>query len=349
METCRILIEGIGSIGGVIAGELIRAGYDPALVTGNPEISAAIKRNGLSVSTPEEQFTVPARPVTSLQELDPGTRFDVALLVMKAQSAVQAARDTVRFLEPEAGFVVTCQNGIVEDVVADAIGTRRVVAGIIGWGGTMHRPGVVERTGPGAIHLGELDGMKTERIKGLARVLKAVTPVVVTDNIQGAQWSKLAINCTITTIGALTGENLGALLKDGKARQAFLGLYREVIDTALALGVRLERIAVDPMLLYAPGNSGVLTRLFKDLLVRVVGRKYGKLKSSSLQSLERGRKTEIDFLNGYVVEQALKAGVPTPLNQCLTRMIQEIEQGRRRPSPANISELLTAFAPNVKI
>jgi 2-dehydropantoate 2-reductase len=215
------------------------------------------------------------------------------------------------------------------------------VAGIIGWGGTLHGPGVVERTGPGAIHLGELDGRRTERIESLARALQSVTPVVVTDNIRGAQWSKLAINCTITTIGALTGENLGDMLKDARARKAFLGVYREVIDTALALGMRPERIAADPMLLYVPENAGFLKRYLKDLLARIVGRKYGRLKSSSLQSLERGRKTEIDFLNGYVVEQALKAGVPTPFNQCLTRMIKEIEEGRRRLSPANMAELLS--------
>jgi 2-dehydropantoate 2-reductase len=343
METYRVLIEGIGSIGGVIAGKLIQAGYQPTLVTGNPDISAAINRNGLSVTTPEEKFTVPALAFTTLKDLDRGARFDVALLVMKAHSVVQSARDTLPFLEPEAGFVVTCQNGIIEDAVTDAVGPGRVVAGIIGWGGTLHGPGVVERTGPGAIHLGELDGRHTERIESVARMLRTVTPVVVTDNIRGAQWSKLAINCTITTIGALTGENLGDMLKDARARKAFLGVYREIVDTALSLGMRLERIAADPMLLYLPENAGILKRLFKDLLARVVGRKYGRLKSSSLQSLERGRKTEIDFLNGYVVEQALKAGVRIPLNQSLTRMIREIEEGRRKLSPANMEELLAGL------
>jgi 2-dehydropantoate 2-reductase len=106
------------------------------------------------------------------------------------------------------------------------------------------------------------------------------------------------------------------------------------------LGVRLERIAVDPMLLYVPFDASLLTRFFKDLLVRIVGRKYGRLKSSSLQSLERGRRTEIDFLNGYVVEQASKIGVHVPLNKSVTRMIKEIEQGQRRLSPANMEELL---------
>jgi 2-dehydropantoate 2-reductase len=342
----RILIEGIGSIGGVIAGKLLQAGYEPTLVTGNPEISAAINRSGLCVTTPGEKFTVQGRAFPSLADLDPAARFDVALLVMKAHAVVQMAGDTLRFLDPTRGFLVTCQNGIVEDAVADAVGPGRVVAGIIVWSGTMHGPGVVERTGPGSIFLGELDGRRTERVEGLARVLEVVTPVRVTENIRGAQWTKLAINCAITTIGALTGETLSGLLKVSRARQAVLSVYREVIDTALALGVRPERLAVDPMLLYLPENAGVLNRVFKDLLVRVVGRKYGRHKSSSLQSLERGRKTEIDFLNGYVVEQARRAGVPAPLNRCLTRMIKEIEEGRRRLSPVNMEELLAALHPH---
>jgi 2-dehydropantoate 2-reductase len=340
MESTRILVEGIGGIGGVVAGKLIQAGYAPTLVTGNQEICEVINQRGLTVIEPGNKFTVPARAFSSLAELPSETCFDIALLAMKAHSVVQTASDTARFLNPQGGFVVTCQNGIVQDSVAEKIGGDRIVAGIIGWGGTMHGPGVVERTGPGAIHLGELDGSKTMRLDHLVRLLGVITPVIITDNIKGAQWSKLAINCTITTIGALTGENLGHLLKDVRGRRAFLGIYREVIETALALGVRLERIAVDPMLLYVPLDAGFPTRFFKDLLVRIVGRKYGRLKSSSLQSLERGRKTEIDFLNGYVVEQASKVGVHVPLNESVTRMIKEIEQGQRKLSPANMEELL---------
>lgn len=340
MESARILIEGIGGVGGVIAGKLIQAGFSPTLVTGNREISEAINQRGLTVIEPGKKATLPTRAFASLAELPADARFDMALLVMKAHSVAQTASDTLPFLKPQNGFVVTFQNGITEDIVAAAIGNKRVIAGIVGWGATLHGPGVVERTGPGTLHIGELDGGMTERLENLARTLKAVTPVVTTGNIRGGQWSKLAINCTITTIGALTGESLGRMLKDARVRRAFLGIYREVVNTALALGMRLERIAVDPMMLYVPPNAGYLTLFLKDLLVRIAGHKHGKLKSSSLQSLERGRKTEIDFLNGYVAEQARKVGVPAPLNEAITGMIKEIEQGRRKLSPANMEELL---------
>jgi 2-dehydropantoate 2-reductase len=123
-------------------------------------------------------------------------------------------------------------------------------------------------------------------------------------------------------------------------RRAFMRTYGEVVETASRLGVRLERIAANPMLLYVPKDAGAVTRLFKDVLVRIIGRRYGRLKGSMLQSLERGRKTEIDFLNGYVVQKAQDAGVPTPVNAALARLIREIESGTRAIARQNIDDLL---------
>ena len=117
-------------------------------------------------------------------------------------------------------------------------------------------------------------------------------------------------------------------------------IYQEVTDTASGLGIRLERIAVNPRLLYLPTRAGGLRRFYKDMLVRLVGRKYRDLRSSSLQSLERGRKTEIDYLNGYVVNKAREVGVEVPLNQRLVRFIKQIENGERTIAERNIADLL---------
>lgn len=336
----NILIEGVGGVGGVIAGALIRAGYSPTLLTNNEKITETINGKGLKVTTPEGQFTVSSQAVTHLDQLPEGCSFDAALLIMKATSVVEAAKDTLPFLGPD-GYLVTFQNGIVEEAVAQAVRRERVLSGIIGWGATMHGPGDCERTGPGAIHLGELDCRISERMKSLAKLLEEATPVVMTDNIYGALWSKLAINSTITTMGALTGELLGKMLQNSQARKAFLTVYSEVVETAEANGIRLEKVTAPPKLLYLQKNAGLLTRLIKDILVRLVAKKHGKLKSSSLQSLERGRRTEIDFLNGHVVEKAKTVGLEVPMNAALTRMIKEIERGDRKICAANLSELLS--------
>ena len=335
----RILIEGVGGVGGIVAARLVAAGFDPMLVTGNPRIAEAINQNGISAKTTTEEFNVLAKAVASLDDLDGSERFDAAYLIMKANPVVESAKKTMPFLR-EDGYVVTFQNGVVEDAVAAAVGAERVVSGIIGWGATMHAPGVYEKTSGGAIHIGELDGSISERIKELEAALEVVCPVVLTGNIRGALWSKMAINCMITTVGALTGQLLGEMLSERRVRDAFLVIYREVLDTAAAAGIKVERIAANPRLFYLPPDAGLLNRFIKDVLMKILGRRYKKLKSSMLQSLERGRPTEIDYLNGYVVETAKKHGVPVPLNALVTKMIKEIESGKRKIERRNMDELL---------
>jgi len=341
MNTSRILIAGIGGVGGVIAGRLIGAGYEPTLVTNNPTITTAINRDGIRVREGSGTKTVPAFAYTLFEEIPRDTRLDVAYLAMKANTVLDATAQIYPLLSDD-GFVVTLQNGIVEELVCEAAGFDRVVSGIVGWGGTMERAGHYAKTSPGATHIGELSGERTPRLEALAEQLHHVGDVTIHTNIRGALWSKLAINCVITTIGAVTGETLGGMLARPEARRIFLETYTEVIDTAQAMGVQLERIAADPMLLYCPKNAGSLQRLKKDLIARLLGYKYRKVKSSMLQSLERSRPTEIDYLNGYVVEQAALKGVPVPMNEALVAMVKEIETGQRTVHPRNLEALLVA-------
>lgn len=336
----EILIQGVGAVGGVVAGELCRAGLSPWLVTGSERIAEAIRADGLRVTTPRHSFGVHPRLVVELSELPAGQRFDVSLLAMKATRVLEAARQSLQWLAPD-GCLVSLQNGIVVDALAEAVGKPRVVAGIIGWGATMHQPGVCERTSAGRIHLGELDAPPRERTQALGRLLGAVTGVDVNANMRGVLWSKLAINCIVTTLGGLTGLGLGQMLSKRPFRRVFAEVYREVVDTAEALGVRLEKIAVDPKLLYVPRDASWLSWQFKDLLFRLVGRKYRRLKSSTLQSLQRGRPTEIEFLNGYVVRVAEAAGLSAPLNRRIVEMIREIEAGQRPMGIGNLEELRT--------
>jgi 2-dehydropantoate 2-reductase len=335
----NILIEGVGGVGGVIAAELIRAGVRPALVCGNPDITAAIESRGLQVATPEDSFQVETQAVTALNDLPAGKRYDAVLLIMKANRVIEAAWDSLDHLSPD-GFVVTFQNGIVEDAVADVVGAEKLVSGIIGWGATMRGPGVYQRTSGGKTYLGEIDGEPRERTSELGKILQTATPVDVNRNMRGVLWSKLAINCIVTAMGGLTGLSLGRMMANRRLRTVFAAVYREVVDTAHALGIRLEKIAADPELLYVSRDASWFRRQFKDILFRIVGRKYGNVRSSMIQSLERDRPTEIDFLNGYVVQQAARVGLPVPVNAGLVAMIKQIERGERPMQLSNLEALL---------
>ena len=339
----RLLLMGCGGIGGVIAGGLLRAGHDVTIVTHNAEISRAINAEGLHVTAPEGEWTVPVTAYTHLHEVK--GPFDAAYLAMKATGVLQAARDVAGYLSPQ-GYVVTLQNGVVEDRVADIIGRARVVGALVGWGATMHGPGVVEMTSRGESVVGELDGRVTPRVQQLKSTLDAVAPTTISTNIYGVLWSKLSINCTITALGAVTGQLLGEMLWRGDVRHLGLAVVSEVIDVAAACGIELEPVGgtLDVHRLYLPPERRAhgfgLDLLGKHAIMSVVGLKFRRLKSSMLQSIERGRRPEVDFLNGYVVEKGQEKSVPTPLNTALASMIQEIEAGARATSPNNLKGLL---------
>jgi len=339
----RLLLMGCGSVGGVIAGGLLRAGYEVAIVTHNYEIAQAINADGLRFTTPEGRWTVPATAHTHLDEV--AVPFDAVYLAMKATEVEQAARDVADYLSP-GGYVVTLQNGVVEDRVGAILDREQVVGALVGWGATMHVPGVYEMTSRGELVVGELDGQVTPRVQRLKATLDAAAPTTISTNIYGVLWSKLAINCVITTLGAVTGQLLGEMLRRRAIRRLALVITSEVMDVAEAHGVSLEPVGgtLDLSRLYLPPDRRVggfgLDVIAKHAIMLAVGLKFRRLKSSMLQSLERGRRTEIDFMNGYVVERGREKGVPTPVNAALTAMVREIEASARPISPDNLKSLL---------
>jgi 2-dehydropantoate 2-reductase len=339
----RLLQLGCGSVGGVIAGGLLRSGVDLTIVTKNDQITQAINTGGLRVNPPEGEWTVPAHVYTHLEDV-PGT-FDSVLLAMKATDVEDAARDVSSHLSPD-GYVVTLQNGVVEDRIGEILGRERVIGALVGWGATMGSPGIYEMTSSGEIVVGELDGRKTERTQNLCSTLEKATSTRLSDNIYGVLWSKLAINCTITTLGAVTGQLLGDMLKRWSIRRLALIITSEVTDVAQDQGVsmepiggtlEIERLYLSPTRRAKDMGWDILTR---QMIMFIVGMKYRRLKSSMLQSLERGRRAEIDFMNGYVVEQGRSHGIATPMNLALTEMVREIERGERAIHPDNLKELI---------
>jgi len=339
----RLLLMGCGSIGGVIAGRLLRAGHELTLVTHNEEISRAINTDGLRITAPEGQWSVPATAHTHLDEVE--GPFDAVYLAMKATGVEQAARDVAGYLAP-GGFAVTLQNGVVEDRVAAILGRERVIGALVGWGATMRAPGVYDMTSRGEMVVGELDGRLTRRVQQVKATLDAAAPATASANIYGVLWSKLAINCVITTSGAVTGQLLGQMLKRGAARRLALAITSEVVDVAEAHSIALEPVGgtLDIYRLYLPparraGGFG-LDLLPKHAIMWVVGVKFRRLKSSMLQSIERGRRTEIDFMNGYVVEKGQEKGVPVPVNAALAALVREVEAGTRPIRPDNLEGLL---------
>jgi len=145
----------------------------------------------------------------------------------------------------------------------------------------------------------------------------------------------LIINSCITSLGAVCGLYLGEMLSRKKIRNLFVEIMREAMSVADAMKMKVPSYAnkIDYYsFLKKPGFFG---NFYRHTLIRFIGFKYRKLKSSMLQSLERGNKTEIDFLNGFIVQKGLELGVSTPVNSKIVELIKEIESGKRKISVDN--------------
>ena len=290
---------------------------------------------GLHVTGFAGDATVPVHSVADIAELH--GEFDLCLIATKAYDMPGCARDILPLLRPDS-LVVSMQNGICTDALSAVVGRERTVGCVIGWGATMHSHGELEMTSGGEFIIGMLEGCASPRLEALRKALSAVVPTTISENIYAELYSKLIVNSCITSLGAVCGLTLGEMMKRRQARKIFLAVIGEAVNVARAM-----KLAVPPYggkLDYFKLMRGTtpLDTLRRHLMIRIVGMKYSKLKSSSLQSLERGRPTEIDCFNGYIVQKGEELGIDCPVCRRLTRMVKEIEHGARRISEDNLND-----------
>jgi 2-dehydropantoate 2-reductase len=338
----KYLVMGIGSVGGVVASEMTRDGYRPDLVTNNPAITDAINDKGITFSTPDEEGVhIPAQAYTKLEDLPSDNRYDAILLIMKANNMLDAARATKPLLT-DNGYFVSFQNGIVYDELAKIAGRSRILSAVVAFGSNMEAPAVYRRTTPvSRIYIGEMNGNITPRVQNMGKVLDHVVPTTISENIEGILWGKLLWNCAVSAICALAGGTWGEVGSDERGRMLFLNIYREAMDVADKQYIRLENVVDhNPRDYYLGMRSTDQQRTDKMALLDRLLEQYADVKPSTLQSLERGRETEIDYLNGYVVRKANEVGVRVPINTAIVRMINEIERGERKIDMANLDELI---------
>ena len=351
----RVLVVGVGSIGGVVAGSL--ATHDRSVLTelvgltSNAGIAAAIREHGYRVRRPDGDVQAPGRIETALAADEPP--FDFILLATQPPQVEDAARAALPWLAPH-GRMVVLQNGLCEDRVAAIAGPDRVLGAVVGWGASTVEPGLFERTSEGWITLGRMDGATDPALGRLALLLEAVAPVQISDNLAGARWSKLAINCAISTLGTIGGDTLGRLMPFLVVRRLALHLMTETVRVAQAEGVRLEKISgtLDlPWLSLTeeePGSVlGSPLLLAKHTLLLGVGMRYRRLRSSMLAAIERGRPPAVDFLNGEVVARGRRHGIPTPVSEAAVEAVYAIARGEQESHIRTIRKLAADVGLNV--
>jgi 2-dehydropantoate 2-reductase len=332
----QILIVGIGALGGTIAARAIRTGLPVRLAARNIDSAGALRRSGLRVSGIGGEVRADAINVATIEDFGEGDQFDLILLATKAQDTLAVAPRVLRSLA-SGGVMLPIQNGGVARVLADRLGEDKILGGFSNLGATMVEPGVYEQKNAGHLVIGELAGGVSERIDRVARTLGRAIEVKTSSNITGAIWSKLLINCSVTTLGALYSQTMRQYMETEAGKKVFRRTYEEALSVALATGVRPERLVVDPI----PPDwaSNVADEARYESWVEEIIAFYGDVKPSMLQDFERGRKTEIDFINGYVATLGRASGVPVPMNATITDLVHQIERGELQPTRERMNEL----------
>ncbi len=331
----RMIFIGAGAIGGVSAGLIKKQGYDVDIITKYKDLANLITSEGIQVMGSRGNHTVTMPAYATAGELT--GKYDLIFMAVKATDLPEAIESIKPYMHDKSA-IITMENGICEDLVASLVGAERTIGCITGWGGTMHSPGKVEMTSTGEFIIGNLDNSRNDRLTQVQEILSVVNPCYISDNIYGSLYSKLIINACITSLGAVCGLYLGEMLAIKYVRDIFIEIVKESIAVANAMGLKVEVYGGKLDYYDMIRSDSWFANLKRHLLIRLIGFKYRKLKSSSLQSLERNKLTEIDFFNGYIAQQGKKHQVPTPVNDIVVSQIKEIEARTRTISPDNFKE-----------
>jgi 2-dehydropantoate 2-reductase len=338
----RIAIVGAGSLGIVVGARL--APHFPGLVMidADPANVAALNRSGARVTG---SMTL-AAPVRAIEPGQMDGVYDLVILLIKQTYNAVALAQLVPHLG-EDSLVCTLQNGIPEDQVAAAVGAHRTVGGTVGFGATYIAPGLSELTSTTdavarhAFEIGEIAGGVTPRLRAIAAMLSTVGHCEIVDDLMAIRWSKLLMNATFSGVSTALACSFGDVLDDRDAMHFIARVADELIRVAHATGHHLAEMQGEDMesLRLADGE----TLADKLPLYRRVWRHHALLRASMLQDLEKGRKTEIDAINGYVVDRGRQAGIATPFNRLIVDLIRAAEAGRRAPDPSRSAAAMNAL------
>jgi 2-dehydropantoate 2-reductase len=336
----KILLVGVGALGGVVAHELLLAGHDVTLLTHDLDTARTLRISGLR----EVRSGRVVVPKVIEQAPNGENRYDYVLLATQP-TAVESVVPKLAGAIGDAGRIVCLQNGLCEERVAKFVPRNRVIGAVVAFGASAHGAGLCERTSSGGVVVGNLDGALDESLERLTLLFSVLGSARTTTNLAGIRWSKLAVNCAISTLGTIGGERLGVLLRLNFVRRLALRIIAEAVDVAAALGVTLERLpGVPPLEWLARGNSSQTMRARLEVAARHgvalgIGTRYRWLRSSMLRAIERGKTPAVDYLNGEVTFRGQKLGIPTPVNAAAQNYVWSIARGERPAAVATLQAL----------
>ena len=349
----RIAVVGAGAIGGYTGGHLAHNGFDVTLIDPWPEHVETIRKDGLAIEGMTEEEFVCARPrtmhLTEAQQLAKEKPIDIAMVAVKSYDTEWATRFIAQYLAPD-GYVVSLQNCMNEERIAGIIGWDKTVGAIPALlGAELYAPGRVRRTAargasPYEVYrVGEVHGRITKRLEELAEMIQTVDTVKATTNLWGERWSKLCVNGMANGVAAATGMSGNEMNRDDEIRRLSIRLAGEGVRVGQALGYQLEHIrAHEPETLARAmeGDAAALDEIETAILAALRSNTRSDLARPSMgQDMFKGRRTEIEFLNGFVVREGEKIGLAARANERLVDLVKKVERGELKQDPSHITDL----------
>ncbi|WP_210508737.1 ketopantoate reductase family protein [Naasia sp. SYSU D00057] len=318
----RVGVLGAGAVGGALAALLDREGHEVA-VTARGEAVGAIAARGIRLTGAWGDSTARVAVADRLQAQD---LVLVTTKAMDAPAAIAASADACA-----GATVVVVQNGLEGVTAAERLlPESRVLGGLALFAASLVAPGEVLITAPGALHIGPTDAADP-----VVAALSAALPTTAVADLVGMQWTKLVVN-QVNALPAITGLSVQEVVADPGLRRLLARSIQETVRTGAAAGIRFGRMS---------GLSAPLLRVVAsvpagaaELLPRLMARRMGSVPNpgSTLQSIRRGQRTEIDYLNGAVAAEAARLGRTAPVNAALTELVHEVESAGRFLPPAEV-------------
>jgi 2-dehydropantoate 2-reductase len=295
----QIAIVGAGAVGCYYGGLLLRAGHEVTFIGRQPHVDA-INAHGLLLDTKTFKGHLPAKAATDATAL---ASPDLVLVCVKSADTEQAGRSLDGRLLPETS-VLSLQNGVDNAPRLAAVTGHAVIPVVVYVGSEMAGPGHVRHHGGGDLAIGA-----SAASEALAQTLHAAgIRTTIADDIKVTLWSKLIINCAFNALSAVADISYGPMLEVDGTRDVVASAVREAASVARASGVSISDDIIE-QILKIPAAMPNQT-------------------SSTAQDLARGKPSEIDFLNGYVVRKGAEFGVATPTNQALQVMVKLAERSK---------------------
>jgi len=340
MSFKKIAVIGTGANGASIGADFVQAGYDVTYIEQWPDHVEAMNRKGVTVNMPDETVVtkVVAKHLCQVAELT--DKFDLVFMLVKAYDTRWAA-ELIKPVLAENALVVGLQNGMSIDDLVDILGAERVMGAVIECCSNMFEPGVCNRETPPSgswFALGGLTPSTQARADDVAEVLRHAGTVEVYDDIRSAKWMKLVANASELVPSALLNQPLHEVVQDPEMVEYMKACAKEALAVCIGSGSKivpifgLKEAQQDPDL-YA-------VELFDQVIAHFT---FPNTLTTVLQDWRKGRRAEIHEINGLVVREGARLGIPTPANSITLDIASRIEVGELEAGADNRALILENY------